>query len=47
MKDLMRSRIVKEAMMETGVSSVVSNTMVSDKPSTPKWYVELIAAYQI
>ena len=43
---LTRSSMLNEARMASGVSSVVSRTMVRDSPSTPRWKDEPIASYQ-
>src|SRR5215211_7759012 len=41
------SLMLNEASKASGVSSVVSNTMLSERPSTPKWGDEPIASYQV
>ncbi len=39
--------MLKEARSASGVSRVVSSTIVSEMPSTPRWKEELIALYQM
>src|SRR5512138_3165664 len=46
MYGLTRSVMLNEARMASGVRSVVSRTMVSESPSTPRWRDEPIASYQ-
>src|SRR5512134_3231414 len=46
MYGLTRSLMLNEARMASGVRSVVSRTIVSERPSTPRWNDEPIASYQ-